>query len=254
MRQFAHLLPALPGFDSPKTYAAWPVWSGSTTAEIKWPKVVKEAVTNWCRKAEDWNALKQIAGRYGGTLGLSALAVLKCLAFNFQNYTEGPDHGRLDPSYEGIAAKTGLGRTTVWTALKRLKELRIIHWQQRSAHHKNEETGRFELRQITNAYVLLPPSQWLGIELPPDAPPPDPGTWGAAPPLPDVTTQALDERKQGGSIMAAIKILETDETDELAQLQARLWRTVIAAEKPGETRTILPESGVRIETSLSLSS
>jgi hypothetical protein len=28
-------LPSFRGFDSPKSYATWPVWSGSTTAEIK---------------------------------------------------------------------------------------------------------------------------------------------------------------------------------------------------------------------------
>lgn len=37
----------LPSFDSPKTGAIWPVWSSGTTAEIKWPKVVKEAVIDW---------------------------------------------------------------------------------------------------------------------------------------------------------------------------------------------------------------
>ena len=35
MRSIAYALPPLPGFDSPKSYATWPVWSGSTTAEIR---------------------------------------------------------------------------------------------------------------------------------------------------------------------------------------------------------------------------
>ena len=57
MRQLAYALPSFPGFDSPKTYAAWPVWSGSTTDEIKWPKIVKTAVIDWYHKARNWNAL-----------------------------------------------------------------------------------------------------------------------------------------------------------------------------------------------------
>jgi hypothetical protein len=30
MRSLAYALPPLPGFDSPKSFATWPVWSGST--------------------------------------------------------------------------------------------------------------------------------------------------------------------------------------------------------------------------------
>jgi hypothetical protein len=234
MRQLAYALPQIPGFDSlrPKTYAAWPVWDGSTTGEIQWPKVVKQAVIDWYHKARQWNAAKEIAGRYGGTLGSSCMRVLECMTFDFQNWQT----GRLDPSYEGIAAKTGLTRSTVAKALARLRQLGIIHWVRRSAHHWRN--GKFVLRQITNAYVLLPPTQWRGVDLPPAPPPPDPGTWGDHPSLPDVTEQALEERQQGGSMVAAIKILETDETDGIAQALAKLGRTVLAAEaaaKPGES-------------------
>jgi hypothetical protein len=234
MRQLAYALPQIPGFDSlrPKTYAAWPVWHDSTTAKINWPKIVKQAVIDWYHKARHWNAAKEIAGRYGGTLGSSCMRVLECLIFDFQNWTT----GQLDPGYKAIAAKTGLGRSTVAEALKRLKQHGIINWIRRSDHHHNDETGRFELKQITNAYALLPPSQWRGFDAPPaEAPTPDPGTWGDHPPLPDVTTQAQEERQQGGSVEAAIRILETDETDALAQASARYWRAVLAKENNGKT-------------------
>jgi hypothetical protein len=79
MRSLADALPSFPGFDSPKSYTTWPVSSGSTTAEIKWPKVVKEAVIAWDHKARSWNAAKQTAGRYGGTLGSACMRVLECL-------------------------------------------------------------------------------------------------------------------------------------------------------------------------------
>jgi hypothetical protein len=225
MRSFAYALPPLPGFDSPKSYATWPVWSGSTTAEIKWPKVIKEAVIEWYHKARRWNAAKEIAGRYGGTFGSSCLRVLESLAFDFQNYKS----GQLDPSYEDIAAKTGLGRSTVAAALARLRQFGIIHWQQRSNHHWND--GRFELKQITNAYMLIPPSQWRGIELPPDPEPPDPGTWGDHPPLPSVIEQAITEKAEGGSFAAQLARLEDDPNDEHAAVLARIGRHIEAKEK-----------------------
>jgi hypothetical protein len=229
MRSLAYALPPLPGFDSPKSYATWPVWSGSTTAEIKWPKVIKAAVIDWYHKARSWNAAKEIAGRYGGTFGNSCMRVLECLAFDFQNYKT----GRLDPSYEGIAAKTGLGRSTVAAALARLKLHGIIHWQQRSDH--DWRNGKFVLRQITNAYALLPPTQWRGIELPPEPQPPDPGTWGDHPPLPSVIEQAITEKNEGGSFAAQLARLEDDPNDETAAALARIGRHIEAKEKARDT-------------------
>jgi hypothetical protein len=229
MRSLAYCLPSLPGIDSPKTYAAWPVWSGSTTDEIKWPKVIKKAVIEWYHKARKWNAAKDIAGRYGGTLGNSAMRVLECLIVDFQNWRT----GQLDPSYEGIAAKTGLGRSTVANALARLKLYGLLHGQQRSAHHWNGN-GQFELKQLRNAYMLLPPSYWHGVELRPEAPPPDPGTWGDHPPLPDQITQASDELRHGAR-KTALAMLEADPTNELAAALASYGRRIEQHENPGET-------------------
>jgi len=227
MRSLAYALPPLPGFDSPKTYAIWPVWSGGTTDEIEWPKVVKEAVVAWYHKARNWNALKQAAGRYGGTLGSACLRVLECLAFDYQNYRT----GQLDPSYEGIAAKTGLSRSTIAKSLRRLKEFGIIHWQQRNAHHWQD--GKFQLKQLRNAYMLLSPSYWRGIDARPEAQPPDPGTWGDHPPLPDAITQAITERKDGGTLAQTLARLEDDPTDELAAALSRLGRHIEAKENTG---------------------
>ena len=48
MRSIAYTLPTLPGFAGSKTYAAWPVWRDSTTAEIKFqPLAKKEAARRW---------------------------------------------------------------------------------------------------------------------------------------------------------------------------------------------------------------
>jgi hypothetical protein len=58
--------------------------SDSTTAEIKWPKVIKEAVIEWYHKARRWNAAKEIAGRYGGTLGNSPCVFSNALSSIFR--------------------------------------------------------------------------------------------------------------------------------------------------------------------------
>ena len=226
MRLLASLLPGLPGIDSPKTFAAYPVWADSTTLELRWPAVVKDAVVRWYHQARALNALKQVARQYGGTLGSSCLRVLESLMFDFQNYQT----GQLDPSYEGLAAKTGLGRSTVALALAKLKARRIIDWVRRC--EKRWTHGRLTLRQRTNAYVLLPPSQWLGMNPQPTEPPvPEQGTWGDHPPLPDAIEQAMAERRNGGSVESAIRILEEDRADPIARSTARLFRAALAREE-----------------------
>jgi hypothetical protein len=53
--------------------------------------------------------------------------VLHALIFDFLNHRT----GRLDPSYEAIARQAGVCVRAVATALKRLRELGILHWVRR---------------------------------------------------------------------------------------------------------------------------
>jgi hypothetical protein len=212
----SELIPGLPAFNGGKTYAAWPVWSDSARDEVKYAPVPKKQAIRLYHKARQWNRLKT-AGRYGGTVGSAPLRVLECLLFDFLNYAS----GRLDPSYEGIARKTGLCRRTIATALARLKELGIIHWLRRCAKD-TDAAGRFLLRQQTNAYAVVPASQWRGFVDRDIVPPPDPSAWGAAPPLPSVIEQAIVEQADGGSIAAMLRILEADPDDEMASALAQL--------------------------------
>ena len=196
-----------PSLNGGKKYAIWPVHSGSFKSRVGFVPLAKNQAAKLYHKARKWNRRKA-AHRYGGYLGSAALRVLECLIFDFLDFAS----GRLDPSYEGIAKKTGLGRSTVAKALARLKELRIISWLRRCIEAK-DEGGRFALRQLTNAYAVLPSSQWLGFL---EAPPPDPSAWGACPPLPSVIEQALQELQDGGSNNAAARILQADPDDKLA--------------------------------------
>jgi hypothetical protein len=217
MPQLAYALPSFPGFDSPKTYAAWPVWRDSTTEEVRFvPLEKKEAARRW-HKARRFDRQTHTPGKHGGIIGRPALAVLYVLLFDFIDYAS----GRLDPSYDAIAAKAGLCRRTVAAALRRLKDLGLLHWQRRSKPAIGE---RFKLVQDTNAYAVQSPANWKGYyELPP-APPPEPGTWGDHPPL-DTLAEALDELRHGQR-RTMLDILAADPGDELAGALARLGRAV----------------------------
>ena len=224
MRSFAQCLPALPfpGFtgEGPKTYAAWPVWKDSTTKEIRFERMPKKVATRLYHRARDFDRKTNKPGCHGGAVGPAALKVLEALLFDFLNYAS----GQLDPSYAAIARKANVCQRTVGNALRRLKELGILNWMRRCA--ETMQDGRFVLEQETNAYAVLPPSQWRGYKEPPEPQPPAPGTWGDHPPLPSVLVQAAADRRAGDCFRTTIATLESDETDPLAAALARLGRTL----------------------------
>jgi hypothetical protein len=224
MRALAQYLPSLPGFAGPKTYAAWPVWSDSTTKGVRFQPTPKKAAVKLWHRARDFDRKTRCKDHHGGAVGHAALQVLHALVFDFLNYTT----GRLDPSYAAIARAANVCERTVATAIQRLKELGILNWVRRCTE-KRREDGRFVLEQETNAYAVLPPSQWKGYSPPPEAPAPMPGTWGDHPPLPCLLTQAVAEQKASGSFQTVIGILDSDPADRLAAALARLGRTMQAA-------------------------
>ena len=224
MRSIAYALPPLPGFAGPRTYAAWPVWQDSTTKEVRFqPLPKKEAAKRW-HKARRFDRQTHTPGKHGGAIGRTGLAVFYVLLFDFLDHAT----GRLEPSYDGIAAKAGVCRRAVADALHRLKELGLLHWQRRCSEVK-DELGRFRLKQETNAYAVLPPSHWRGYHEPPPAPPPEPGTWGDHPPLPDQLAQALIDYRAGDSAGAVIARLADDPGNTVACAVAGLFGPVFAA-------------------------
>jgi hypothetical protein len=143
--------------------------------------------------------------------------VLHALIFDFLNYAS----GRLDPSYAAIAHKAGVCVRAAATALKRLRELGILHWVRRCAESWRD--GRFILEQQTNAYAVLPESQWRGYWPPQEPPAPYPEAWGARPALPDVVSQAAQET----DLVAQVQALVSDPRDRLAAALAQLGRVFI---------------------------
>ena len=173
----------IPALEAP-TRAPWPVWSGSVANPVRFAPMAKKAAIKLWHRARDFDRGTHEPGRHGGAVGSTALAVLHALIFDFLNHRT----GRLDPSYAAIAAKAGVCVRTVATALARLRELGILNWVRRCAESWRD--GRFVLEQETNAYGLLPESQWRGYRPPPEPPEPE---WGRAPIMPSALVQAALE-------------------------------------------------------------
>jgi hypothetical protein len=229
MHSIASILPALPGLAGPKTYAAWPVWRDSTRVEVRFTPVPKKTIVNLWHRARDFERQTRQANRQDGALGRNGLAVLHALIFDFLNHVT----GRLDPSYEALARAACISMRSVARGLQRLKAAGVLGWLRRCSEGR-DELGRFRLEQDTNAYAILPATQWKGYRGPPEAPPPRPGTWGDHPPLADLSTQAAEERRHGASLGAALQILEQDPNDELAAVTARLFRSKLLECQPSE--------------------
>jgi len=224
----ANLLPGLgvPRFafeGSQRTYAPWPVWRESTTAPVKFVPLPKKKAVKLYHKAREFERQTRQKGKQDGALGRNGLKVLEALILDFLNYAT----GELDPAIDTIARKACMSARSVKRGLVNLKRCGVLHWIRRAAETRDEK-GRFCLEQDTNAYGIVPASQWLGFIDQPDAPPPHPSTWGATPPLPSVVEQALTERHEGGSIKTALTILECDPGDAAAAALGRLFRHVEA--------------------------
>jgi hypothetical protein len=210
----------------PKTYAAWPVWRDSTTEPVTWQAMPKKAAVKLWHRARDFERRTRQPGQQDGALGRNGLAVLQTLIFDFLNFRT----GRLDPGRPKIAKLAGISESSVQRGLVKLKAAGVLNWLRRCSGAM--EDGRFILKQDTNAYAILPASQWRGYTLPPEPPEPHPATWGACPPLPDAVTAAAAERREGGSMADMLRHLESDPGDGLAAVLARLGRTMQGSKNP----------------------
>src|SRR4051812_19348664 len=198
----------LPGF--PQTRAPWPVWRNSVAGPVRFAAISRKQAAKLWHEARRWDRETRRPGRHGGIIGRTALAVFYAITFDFQNYRT----GRCDPSLDTIATKAGCCRRTVVDALAHLRDLGLLTWQRRCEEDRDGD-GRFRLRQKTNAYGLLPPSQWRGYREPAAPPPPSPDTLGAPEPIPDAITAAVAEITHGQR-KATMAALEADPRDALA--------------------------------------
>jgi hypothetical protein len=216
-------LPTLPSLGNlALTYAKMPVWSGSTTKEIKWSKPARKPTHQLFYRLRAWNLRTKSPRKHGGLIGRAAVAVFNAMVFDCLNYRT----GQLDPSYEGLVEKTGYCRATIAKALARLRELRVITWIRRCKGVMRD--GRFCLEQERNAYFINPEEYWKGYRAPlavPDAP--EPGTWGEHPVLLTglaLGAQAIEDEFSAGALQSA---LTSDPNDALALALAALQRNML---------------------------
>jgi len=224
MRSIAYALPPLPGFTPPQTYAAWPVWRDSTTWEVKFQPMPKKQAVKLYHKARAFERQTRQPGKQDGALGRNGLAVLHALIFDILDYAT----GRLDPSYAKIAKKACISVRSAARGLASLKAAGVLNWLRRCAESWRD--GRFCLEQETNAYAVLPTSQWRGYHELPEAPAPQPGTWGDHPPR-NIMAEAAEDCRAGstGAAIAALSAAGEYGGNTLAAALAGLGRAILGA-------------------------
>ncbi len=199
--------------------APWPVWRDSTRKEVRFQPLPKRQAVKLYHHARRLERQTRARNRQDGAIGRNGLLALHALLFDFTHYAS----GRLDPSIKAIARAANISESSVKRGLAKLKAAGVVTWLRRCAEDWID--GRFVLRQQTNAYGVLPASQWRGYE-PPAAPPvPFAGSWGDHAPPPDPLTSACQE----ASVAAMARVLGSDPHDGLAAALGRLGRAVMGA-------------------------
>jgi hypothetical protein len=167
--------PARPWRSQPRI---WPVWRDSTRKEVRFQPLPKRQAVKLYHHARRLERQTRARNRQDGAIGRNGLAVLHAMLFDFIHYAS----GRLDPAIKTIARAANISESSVKRGLVKLKAAGVVTWLRRCTEDWID--GRFVLRQQTNAYGVLPASQWRGYA-PPAAPPaPFADTWGITRPWP----------------------------------------------------------------------
>lgn len=194
----------------------WQCWKDSRRADTPaapQPSAIpkRDAVRFW-HKARELERRSRPPGFQDGKLGRNGLAVLHALIFDFLNHKT----GRLDPSYEDLAKAAAISVRSVARGIVRLREAGILAWVRRCIADQ-DETGRFVLRQISNAYEILTSKLVLAM---PDRP--EAGTWGDHPSEGDAVDRASAAAAVGLSSEFIVRQLENE--TGLSGALARLGR------------------------------
>ena len=169
---------------------------------MKFHPLPKKKAVKLYHRARDFERRTRQPGKQDGAIGRNGLAVLHALIFDFLDFRT----GQLDPAYETIAGKACISLRSAARGLESLKLAGVLNWLRRCTATCKD--GRFALEQETNAYAILPSSQWRGYVEPPEAPPPQSGTWGDHPcgmrdPMTEAVDRAAHRRQHGGGYPAA---------------------------------------------------
>jgi hypothetical protein len=114
--------------------------------------------------ARAWDRHHRQPGQRGGALGRAALDVLGALLWVFHNARS----GCCFPSYERIAEKAGVARSTVAEAIKALEFAGVLTWQNRITRIREQcrdlwgRSGwQWRVVRTSNAYQFRDPGQQL---------------------------------------------------------------------------------------------
>jgi len=137
----------------------------------------KEARRLW-HDARRFERQTREPGCQDGAIGRNGLRVLEVLLFDFLNYCS----GELYPSIKKIASAAIMSPRSAARGLAKLKDAGVLNWLRRAVLVEGP-LGGFLLRQTSNAYTVMPSSDWRGYKPPPEPPAPAPAEWGARPPI-----------------------------------------------------------------------
>lgn len=152
--------------------------------------------------------------------------------------------GRLEPAIATLAERTGHCHSAVCAALRRLRDHGFLHWVRRSEPINRAGEPGPQVRQATNAYVLLIPPALKGlVDL----------LFGRPPAPADDTWRRAEERRRFEEMLASVSAREflqvTWNGDPLqGETLARIAAALDAKSKPKRESSRRNETGVSIET------
>jgi hypothetical protein len=216
------------------------VRKGSTTRVIDWqpiaatPRACRALHGKWTRALKAYekktrrDRIEERPGRRRGAVGRVGVRCYEELC-GAQNHAT----GELFLSHVGLGERAGIHERTVADALDDLEAIGMVKRILR-ADKIVDENGDFQMVQISNAYILLSPSNWKGPALlfdDLDPPPPDDDALGRPERIGDALDEAakvIDRTRRGQNFDAIGRELERgvvdDKADTLDAALLRLWR------------------------------
>ena len=168
--------------------------------------------------AQDYTALHRCKGQHRGPLTRATLDVLRALLWGFHN----AETGRCFPSYEAIAEKAKVHRSTVARAIAALEAGGVLTWENRLVRQRVAVPGLerpvlvLVPRRTSNAYSFRDPQPEIRANLPKSQ---------------NSTGTTL---KISSSLLEAGKVAPLDPSNPLDAVLIRLGRAVGAI--PGEVK------------------
>lgn len=192
-----------------------------------WRRTDRREVRRIVLSARRYDLVGRRTGRRNGPLGHVALEVLDLLANLVDFHT-----GRLEPSYDYLAAKLRRSRAAVARALKALREHGFLDRLRRYEETGQEGQRGPQVRQVSNAYRLSLPARALRLL----------GRIMQPAPLPDDVAQAQEERaaeREAHKVALPLDELPLFEVEDarLGRLLAELGRKVRERESAKQAET-----------------